>query len=250
MKATLFFLATLAAAVSAQSFLKTIVRNANAEEDCPCSALGSWCQYAPAHEPCPRANLCHGTNVTCDCDTCPTSGKSCTGCDGPSPGPTPGPSPTPPAPAACGNGTGPAFYECLCDVGSVFKAPTPDDKLFLHQDPPDVAQSKGSGVCGDPCLNSKTCKKELNCDPTQNHCISGMSNTTTGDDCNAAKNSTVGFAPCSCNVVHAAECAGAVATCAVACIGSFGAACLACIDLIPGCCDCASHLFHFDCSHC
>ena len=147
-----------------------------------------------------------------------------------------------------------ATYFCVnlyynLDTGE-FKMVDQENKPFLHQDAPDVAQSKGSGVCGDPCLNSKTCKKELNCDSTQNHCISGMSNTTTGDDCNAAKNSTVGFAPCSCNVVHAAECAGAVATCAVACVGSFGAACLACIGTIAGCCDCASDLFHFDCSHC
>ena len=76
---------------SPPSFRKTIVRNAsNATADCPCEALGSWCHYAPASAPCPRANVCHGTDVTCDCDTCPTSGASCTGCNAPPP--------TPPAP--------------------------------------------------------------------------------------------------------------------------------------------------------
>ena len=97
----------------------------------------------------------------------------------------------------------------------------------------------GVAIRGDPCLSGSDCASDLYCDEKSTVC-------KTKDK--SADESV--FKKCSCNVVHAAECAGAVATCAVACIGSFGVACLTCIDTIAGCCDCASAAFGFDCSHC
>ena len=116
----------------------------------------------------------------------------------------------------------------------------------------DVVRSGGLGICGDPCLSSSDCASNLFCHEEGTMCVDKDTQMMLGQHCNAAAKSTddVAFNKCSCNLVHKAECAGAVAGCAVACIGSFGVACVACIDLIPGCCDCASALFGFDCSHC
>ena len=97
-------LLTCATSLASASFLETIVRNVNeaaGTADCPCAAENSWCNYAPLSSPCPRANVCHGSTTPCDCDSCPTTGSSCTGCNGPSPGPSPGPTPGPsPQPGA------------------------------------------------------------------------------------------------------------------------------------------------------
>ena len=56
--------------------------------------------------------------------------------------------------------------------------------------------------------------------------------------------------PCSeCGFVEGAECAGAIAGCAVACAGTLGAGCFGCVSVLGGCCKCASYAFGFDCSH-
>ena len=116
---TLLF-ATLATAATA-NFLDTIVRemkiqDAKAAADCPCAAENSWCNYAPSTSACPRANVCHGSTTPCDCDTCPTTGASCTGC---APAPAPGPAPTPGAwcahPADCQADE--ICCLCNCDFG-------------------------------------------------------------------------------------------------------------------------------------
>ena len=78
------------------SFLASIVRNVNEAPQtasCPCEAENSWCDYG--HGDCPRVNTCKGSLTPCDCNSCPTTGISCKGCDGPSPSPSPGPSPSP-----------------------------------------------------------------------------------------------------------------------------------------------------------
>ena len=56
--------------------------------------------------------------------------------------------------------------------------------------------------------------------------------------------------PCSaCGWVQTAECAGAIAGCAVAC-AEVGPACLSCVEIIGSCCSCASYEFGFECSDC
>lgn len=37
-------------------------------QECPCSALGSYCQFAGSS--CPFPGVCHGTSTKCDCDSC------------------------------------------------------------------------------------------------------------------------------------------------------------------------------------
>ena len=79
-----------ASCISASSFLASIVRNVNeasSASGCPCAMENSWCLYGNATAPCPRAGTCKGSTTPCDCDSCPTTGYMCTGCDGPSPGP-------------------------------------------------------------------------------------------------------------------------------------------------------------------
>ena len=96
------------------TLLLFLVHGVNAA--CPCESLNSYCQYASASSPCPRAGVCHGfPNVTCNCDNCPTSTSACKGCSSPSPGPSPGPSPSPTPGSPC-----PAGYvmcNCYCAKG-------------------------------------------------------------------------------------------------------------------------------------
>ena len=121
----------------------------------------------------------------------------------------------------------------------------------------DVIRSGGLGVCGDPCLHSTDCALNLFCHEESTVCVDKDTKFMLGEHCNAVSTKSkssmendVAFNKCSCNLVHKAECAGAVAGCAIACAGSFGPACVSCIGVIGGCCDCASALFGFDCSHC
>ena len=55
---------------------------------CPCDALHTYCDYSPG--PCPKANLCHGTNTICSCNDCPGAPRGiCQNCTAP-PKPKPG----------------------------------------------------------------------------------------------------------------------------------------------------------------
>ena len=132
-----------------------------------------------------------------------------------------------------------------------------DDVKYSKDFPKDVIRSGGLGVCGDPCLHSTDCALNLFCHEESTVCVDKDTKFMLGEHCNAVSTKSkssmendVAFNKCSCNLVHKAECAGAVAGCAIACAGSFGPACVSCIGVIGGCCDCASALFGFDCSHC
>ena len=61
---------------------------ATTRAECPCASLtpATFCNYAPADKPCPRANVCHGTNVSCSCADCASPNPvSCAGCGAPPP---------------------------------------------------------------------------------------------------------------------------------------------------------------------
>ena len=110
-------LAVLLTYTASASFLETIIKNvASTDPACPCAKENSWCNYAPSSSACPRKNVCHGSTTPCDCDTCPTTGASCTGC---APGPAPGPAPQPGAwcahPSDCQ--TDEICCLCNCDFG-------------------------------------------------------------------------------------------------------------------------------------
>jgi hypothetical protein len=100
--------------------------SSSAAAQCPCDAIGSFCNYAPTSQPCPRTNVCHGTTTPCGCDSCPAPASdpfSCAGCKpGPAPTPTPPapPAPTPPAPPAPVDGKCQepfSYCRCSCQYG-------------------------------------------------------------------------------------------------------------------------------------
>ena len=110
----------LTASCISATFLETIVRNVNeasSAASCPCAAENSWCNYG--HGDCPRVNTCKGSLTPCDCNSCPTTGISCKGCDGPSPSPSPSPGPKPGAwcehPSDCQSDE--ICCLCNCDFG-------------------------------------------------------------------------------------------------------------------------------------
>ena len=101
-----------------------VVRNVNEAPPpvglgCPCAAELSWCNYGRGD--CPRVNTCKGSLTPCDCNSCPTTGISCKGCDGPSPSPSPDPPPSPSPSPKCNSTSDCQSDEvcctCNCDFG-------------------------------------------------------------------------------------------------------------------------------------